>query len=364
MNCLFYMGHPAHFHLFRNTIKSLQNRGIATSILIKKKDILENLLIQSGLDFVNILPEGRKDNKLSIGLGVIKRDWRLLKYCLVNRPDLMIGTSTEIGHIGTILNIPSINVNEDDADVVPLFSKISYPWNNFILSPNVCNNGKWEEKSLKYEGYHELAYLHPNNFTPSQEIVKKYIDPVKPYFIMRFSKLNAHHDAGVRGITDDLAIKIIELLEPYGSIYITSERSFDKQFEPYRLYIDPLDIHHLMAFASMYIGDSQTMAAEAGVLGTPFIRFNDFVGRIGYLKELENKYNLGYGINPNKPELLLKTVSKVLAMANMKEFFAENRKIMLNEKIDLAGFMTWLIENYPKSIIKFKLNPEYQYNFR
>ena len=42
-----------------------------------------------------------------------------------------------------------------------------------------------------------------------------------------------------------------------------------------------------MAFASLYIGDSQTMAAEAGVLGVPFVRFNDFVGRIGYLRELE-----------------------------------------------------------------------------
>ena len=39
------------------------------------------------------------------------------------------------------------------------------------------------------------------------------------------------------------------------------------------------DMHHVMAFASLYIGDSQTMAAEAGVLGVPFVRFNDFVGR-------------------------------------------------------------------------------------
>ena len=55
-------------------------------------------------------------------------------------------------------------------------------------------------------------------------------------------------------------------------------------------------MHHIMAFAKMYIGDSQTMAAEAGVLGTPFVRFNDFVGRIGYLRELEDVYNLGYGV--------------------------------------------------------------------
>lgn len=52
-----------------------------------------------------------------------------------------------------------------------------------------------------------------------------------------------------------------------------------------------------VAFASLYIGDSQTMAAEAGVLGVPFVRFNDFVGRIGSLRELEDVYELGYGIH-------------------------------------------------------------------
>lgn len=29
------------------------------------------------------------------------------------------------------------------------------------------------------------------------------------------------------------------------------------------------------------------MAAEATILGTPSIRFNDFVGKLGYLEELE-----------------------------------------------------------------------------
>ena len=61
----------------------------------------------------------------------------------------------------------------------------------------------------------------------------------------------------------------------------------EPQFEKYRIKINPLDMHHVMAFASLYIGDSQTMAAEAGVLGVPFVRFNDFVGRLSYLHELE-----------------------------------------------------------------------------
>lgn len=364
MKILFYLGHPAHFHLFKNVISNLKSKGNEITILIKKKDILEDLLQRSCLKYLNILPEGRKDNKAGIALGVIKRDWRLFRFCLQERPDLMIGTSSEIGHVGTFLHIPSINVNEDDADVVPLFSKLSYPWSTHILSPEVCYNGRWENKSIKYRGYHELAYLHPDNFSPSTEIAKMYVPVDKPYFLIRFAKLNAHHDKGINGITDDLAVKIIDILKPYGDIFITSERHFDARFEKYRLQIDPLDIHHVMAFAAIYIGDSQTMAAEAGVLGVPFVRFNGFVGRIGYLNEMENKYNLGYGIKPSEPGQLLQIINDLVTLKHRDEIYKTRRNKMLSEKINLSSFMTWLIENYPLSIKMLKENPELQDSFK
>ncbi len=215
MKILFYLGHPAHFHLFKNVIFNLRSKGNDITVLIKKKDILEALLRRSGIKYLNILPEGRKDNKAGIALGVIKRDLRLFRFCIRQRPDIMIGTSTEIGHVGTILRIPTINVDEDDSDAVPLYSRLSYPWSGHILSPEVCNNGRWEKKSIKYQGYHELAYLHPDIFSPSKEIAGKYLPPDDPFFLIRFAKLSAHHDKGVTGISDDLAFKIINLLTPY-----------------------------------------------------------------------------------------------------------------------------------------------------
>jgi predicted glycosyltransferase len=364
MKVLFYLGHPAHFHLFKNTIKVLGSNGHKVTVLIKKKDILEDLLVRSGLSYINILPEGRGDSKSGIALGMLKRDWRLLRFCLKQRPDLMIGTSTEIGHIGTLLHIPTINVNEDDADAVPLYSRLSYPWSRHILSPEVCNNGRWESKSIKYEGYHELAYLHPDNFSPSKEIVNKYLPVEEPYFLIRFARLNAHHDKGISGISDDLALRIIEILKPHGNIYLTSEREFDGRFEPYRLKIDPIDIHHVMAFASLYIGDSQTMAAESGVLGIPFVRFNGFVGRLSYLNELENKYQLGYGIKPSEPDQLLQVINDLVRMANRSEIFKIRQLDMLKEKIKVTDFIVWFIENYPDSVKEIMKDPEYQARFR
>ena len=58
--------------------------------------------------------------------------------------------------------------------------------------------------------------------------------------------------------------------------------------EKFKIRIKPDDIHHVLYFAEMFIGDSQTMAAEAAVLGTPSLRFSDFTGKLNYLNELES----------------------------------------------------------------------------
>ena len=78
----------------------------------------------------------------------------------------------------------------------------------------------------------------------------------EPYFLIRFSALNAHHDKGIKGISNEIAERLVKILEPFGTIYITSERPLEPQFEKYRIKINPLDMHHVMAFASLYIGDS------------------------------------------------------------------------------------------------------------
>ena len=345
---LFHLGHPAHFHLFKNVISALKEKGHEVFILIKKKDVLENLVKASGWPYTNLLEKGRADTKFGIAKGMLIQDLRLLQFCLKNKPDLMVGTSFAISHVGKFLRIPSINVNEDDAEIVPLYAKIAYPWATTILSPSTCNNGKWEDRTRHYEGYHELAYLHPNHFKADKLIIGKYIKEDKPYCILRFAKLTAHHDEGVSGINDEMALRLIEMIAPKMQVIITSERPLSSSLEKYRLAVSPEDMHHLMAAAALYIGDSQTMAAEAGVLGIPFIRYNDFVGRIGYLEELENKYELGFGIKPGNEEQLIEKLNYLLSEANRAELWQSKREHMLKDKIDLAEFMISFIEDFPK----------------
>lgn len=364
MKILIYMGHPAHFYNYKNVIPKLKEGGHQVEILIKKKDVLQELLDNAGIPYHNILKEGRKDTTLGILWGTIKRAWRLNAFCSKFKPDILTGTSVENSWIGKLRHIPVININEDDAEVVPKYAKLSYPWADEILTPVVCDNGKWNDKSVKYNGYHELAYLHPSSFTPDKTVVEKYFPTDSPYFLIRFAKLKAHHDTGIKGIDTEIARKLIRILEPHGRVFISSERELEPQFEPYRIHLRPIDMHHVMAFADLYLGDSQTMAAEAGVLGIPFVRFNDFVGRIGYLRELEDVYQLGYGVKTDEVERLYQTVESLISMPDRKSVFQSRRQKMLSEKIDFAAFLTWFIEDYPRSKQAFKDSPSIQYQFK
>lgn len=361
-----FLGHPAHFHLFKNTAKALANDGYDVLFLIKRKDIVEDLAKESGCQYVVVRDKERTDSgKIGLIWSLIRMDCKVAKALRKFKPLLLAGTYTPF--LSRWTGVPVISCNEDDADVVPRFAKMSYPYANDILTPIVCDNGKWNEKSIKFASYHELAYLHPNNFSPNKQVVEKYFSADKPYFIIRFAKLSAHHDNGIKGIGVEMAMHLVELLKPHGDIYITSERPLETQLEPYRIKIDPIDMHHVMAFSSLYIGDSQTMAAEAGVLGVPFIRFNDFVGRIGYLNELEDVYRLGFGIKASDEGSEVKMyhiLEELLSMPDLKEEWGKRRKKMLSEKIDYARFLTWFIENYPDSHKIMKENPDYQYRFR
>ncbi|MCC6384680.1 MAG: DUF354 domain-containing protein [Bacteroidia bacterium] len=342
---LFYLGHPAHFHLFKNSIKILKEEKHPVAILIKKKDVLENLVQSTGWDYVNINPKGRKDNKFSIALALLYRNFQTWQFCRKFRPDIMFGTSAEIAHVGRLMRIKSVVVNEDDAEVVPLFAKLAYPFAWKILAPHCCNAGRWNKKKSGYHGYHELAYLHPDYFTPDTAIGRKLKANRDKYFILRFAHLGAHHDEGKKGINDELANKLLEILLPAGNVYITSERPLEPEFEPYRIQIAPQEIHHALYFADLYIGDSQTMAAEAAVMGTPSIRFNDFVGQISYLEELEHKFNLTTGIPTAKPLFLLESVRKQLTNSDSKHINRARAEKMYSQTEDLNRIIQDFVTN-------------------
>lgn len=343
---LFYMGHPAHYHNVKVVAASMLEQGCAVKVIAREKDVLRRLLSESDFD-VEYLPPRKGRSRASLIASVLSRWLRMFGIVRRFGPDIMIGTDLVIPQLGKLLRIPSVLLNEDDLDQVKLFAKYGVRFADVHLAPDVCRVAGYEHKTLHYKSYHELAYLHPNHFLPDKDLLRPYINPDNPYFILRFAQLTAYHDRGKEGISDDLALKLIDLLKPHGRVYITSERQFGVALEPYRIAIPPSLMHHALAFAQMYIGDSQTMAAEAAVLGTPSVRFNDFVGKLSYLDELEQRYGLTVGIPANNPEKLLDTVSLILLGKHSETTQSDKRNLLLREKKDLAALWTSFFLNYP-----------------
>jgi predicted glycosyltransferase len=360
MKIIFFLVHPAHYHLFKNVMRQLREKKHEIQILIIKKDVLETLLINDNWEYYNIMPKGRKFSHfpvlLSSLLGLAITCFTLTLFSLKNRPDIFVGTEYSIVYTGKILNIPSIIVNEDDTNATPE-NYLVYPFAKHLLIPECCDIGKWCNKKINYNGYHELAYLHPKYFIPDKSIIKSFNPSYERYFIIRLVELTASHDVGKKGLDREILKRVIEKLEQHGRVFITAEKNLDPIFEKYRIKINPLNIFDVLYYADLVIGDSQTMIAESAVLGTPSIRFNDFVGKLGYLEELEHRYDLTYGISTTKPEDLLKTIDRLLKMENIKETWREKRSRLLSEKIDVTEFMTDLIHNYPESCKRLK-NPK------
>jgi predicted glycosyltransferase len=345
---LFYLGHPAHYHNVSVVIQQLSKKGYRVVLVARGKDVLFDLLDELPYEIIYLKPK-KGVGKLSLIATVVKREFVLYRLALKYKPKILIGTDIVIAHVGNLLGIPSIILNEDDAKEVPFLAKFGFRYATKVLSPNCCDITPYNFRKVGYNGYHELAYLHPNYFTPDKTKVKELLTNGDKYFILRFAELTAHHDEGKKGISSIMAKKIIEKLSPFGQVYVTSEKKLKPELEKYRITINPKNIHHAIYFAQMYIGDSQTMAAEAAVLGTPSLRFNDFVGKLGYLEELEHKHKLTFGFPTDKSDALFSKIDELLENEELSEVFKDRRANMLSQCDDVAQFwISYFIENRKK----------------
>lgn len=361
MKILIYCAHPAQFLFYKFVIKKLKEKGHQVKLLIKSKDVLELLIKAEGFDYENILIEGRKDSKIGIIIGLLKRLFRINKIVRKFKPDILLGTDASIAQLAWFYRKPGIITLEDDAEIIPNLAKLAFPFAKHIITPLECSVGKWGSKKIGYAGYMKLAYLHPSYFKPDKS---KLSDVKQPFYLIRLSHLKAHHDFGIQGISLSILDTIIDKLEKKGSVLISSERPLPEKYTKYLIKIEPQNIHHYLNFADLLICDSQSMAMEAAMLGTASIRFSDFAGKISVLEELEHNYNLTYGIPTNKPEQLFKKLDELLLMNKLQSVFKDRRDKMLQDKIDVTAFMVWFIENYPQSAKIMKDNPEYQYRFK
>ena len=271
-------------------------------------------------------------------------------------------SSPYVAQVSWLLRKPHIAFT--DTEHATLGNLAFLPFSKVVCTPS-CFKKDFGEKHIRFNGYMELCYLHPNYFTPDPSIVEL-LGVVKNerYVILRFVSWEASHDIGHAGISIENKIKVVKEFSKYAKVFITSESKLPQEIKKNRISIPPDKIHHALAFADLLYGESATMASECAVLGTPAI-FLDNDGR-GYTDEEENIYGLVFNFSEslNDQEKSIKKGVELLTIVEPKEELQSKCEKIIREKIDVTGFMVWFIENYPKSVKTMKNNPDYQYKFK
>jgi predicted glycosyltransferase len=345
MRVLIDIGHPAHVHLFRNLYHEMIADGHQVIVSIKDIAIAKQLLDLYKIPYIVL---GKKsDGLLGKFFDQLIFGYKVYQIVRRNKIDLAIGTSINIAHVSKFSKVTSFVFDDDDSAVQPLMAKFGHPFADYIVSPDVLNYERLKPNQITYPGYHELAYLHPHRFTPDPKVLNEVgIAPGERYFILRFNAFKAHHDVGVNGLSLDQKRSLVHYLLQFGKVIITTERDIDEEFLPYQIKVSPEKAHSLLAFSSLFIGDSQTMTSEAAVLGVPSLRCNSFAGRISYLEEEEKKYQLTFAYLPHDFDLLMERLEGWMKEPNLLSDWQMRRQRMLADKIDVTSFFKTMLYDF------------------
>lgn len=278
--------HPENVHFFRHAIEELEREGHDVHVFCKDVRIIRQLLDHYGIEYEALA--GKGGGPFTIAKAQALWEARLLVRAARIRPDVMTGAGggTAVSHVAPLVGADSVVFTETEHAAS---HTISLPFADEVWTPE-CFHRRVPTRHITYPGYQKLAYLHPNRFEPDSKAVEAAgIDPNERYAVLRLSAWDALHDVGQAGLEDHHdVVRRIESTETRA--IVIAETAVEADLEPYCVEIEPHQIHDLLAFADVYVGEGASMAIESAVLGTPAVYVNTL--RTGPTDEIEARYGL------------------------------------------------------------------------
>jgi hypothetical protein len=223
-----------------------------------------------------------------------------------------------------------------DTEHATIQNVLAFPFAKRVCTPDCY----WDDigpQQIRYPGYHELAYLHPNRFTPDPSVLDEAeVADADRLVILRLNAWRAAHDVGDSGLRD--VREVIADLEATGAdVVVTSEPDLSADLSAYTVDIPLHRMHDLLYYADALVGESATMAAEAAVLGTPAVFVSS--SRRGYTDELESTYGLVSTFDgPDRQRRGIERAVEILTDYD-DATWAERRQRLLEDKIDTTEFI-------------------------
>ncbi len=348
MRVLFDIVHPAHVHFFKHIICGLQKKGHQTTIVARDKDVTCELLNNYGFEYISVGRSGRK-NRFGQFRELMHRNWSIWRIALDFKPDVFLTRNPSGVQVARLVGALGI-FDTDDGLAAGIHFRTAAPFAHIITTPD-CIHDDYGTKHVKYPGYKQTAYLHPDHFTPNAKVLDLLgVRHDEKYFLVRFVDMVASHDTGESGLSYSTKAEIICRLSKHGRVFITSEGKLPEKWVAMQISLPPHWIHDALAFATLYIGDSQTMAAEAAVLGTPNLRVSTFAKRLNLFEELEYRYGLTLSFHPVDTDRLLLKLDEFLVRPDIVDNTKTLSARLIADKCNVAQWFIHYLEGLATNI--------------
>lgn len=339
MNILITIQFSAHVHLFRNAIPRLRAEGHEVRVCARRKGI--NIELLEAYDIEHTVLCDEPDGWLDLARTQLTYEYRVLREALRFDADVITASQgMTAAHVSAVTGAESHIFLDTETDISKA-NALFTPFADKIYTPRY-QRSDWGDKQVRYDSFHELAYLHPNTFDPDPSTLSaRGVDPDEPYFVVRFDAFHAAHDIGKRGFSEDAKRDLIESLDERGEVYISHEGGLPEEWSEYALPAPPHEFHHLLYYADAFVGEVATTACEAAVLGTPTVRVSPFAGEddLSYLVELEREYDLARSFPVEREREAIATVRDLADDSETTEIWRRRRQDLLDDKLDMTEFM-------------------------
>lgn len=350
----------------KNIIRRLKDQGHGIKLLVRDYGDTLTVANEIGMEyFLYSKASGSKIGKIISLPGDILKAYEHLREF---KPDILVGFGVYDAFVSFMLNRPCVYFEDSEPRVNTLSYAIQVKASallvDTIITPEYFSD-ELGKKQIRVKSFKEMAYLHPDYFKPDENIFNLLgLHNKEDFIILRFNAFDAVHDFSIKGFSDEDKIRLVKELEKYASVFISSEAGIPDELNRYVVKIPKSRIHDAIYYAKLLVTDTQTMATEGAILGTPTIRCNTFVGDndMGNFIEFEQRYNLIF--NYNDPDKAIIKAVELIQKQNLKEEWKIKKERLLKDKIDINTFMIWLLENYPESFEEIKANPDIQNKFK
>lgn len=324
MHCGIIIRHPEAARFFTPIYRELTSRGHDVSVFVREHTHTVQLLRSAGVPHHVLAGEPQSRGDLVAGHAAFEA--RLTAAARRRDVDVL----TAIGGIAITHLAPLVGARSAvfvDWDRSGIGDTLVAALADVVCTPQFVTSS-YGDAHVRYDGYHELAYLGSGRFSASRAAVSALgIDRDSQYVVASF--LTAESQSWWD------AASIASHLDDCGDLYLThdsADPSGDLATLPLSETLDAL------AFADLYIGDSATTAAEAAILGTPSVLLQPQDARVARCTHLADRY--GLLVAPSDRTSLYHHVVSLLNDPDVRETFHGRREALFDETVDVARFAT------------------------